>query len=128
MTQLAGTSLGLVGALDAFPRRLAAREVARHRGRLRRGITRQTSIAVFGRGLLAGGGLARRDVYFGALRDIARGDHLADAAAPAGDQRDAPFEAEEFARVHWSLPFLKTVIPAKAGILCRKRHRQRAVA
>ncbi|MGN6101440.1 MAG: tetratricopeptide repeat protein, partial [Devosia sp.] len=30
-----------------------AREVARHRGRLRRGITRQTSIAVFGRGLLA---------------------------------------------------------------------------
>ncbi len=41
-----------MGALEAFPRRLAAREVARQRGRLRRGITRQTSRVVFGRGLL----------------------------------------------------------------------------
>src|SRR6185312_740538 len=52
MTGISGTTIGLVGALDAFPRRLAAREVARQRGRLRRGITRQTSIVVFGRGLL----------------------------------------------------------------------------
>jgi len=52
MTQISGATIGLVGALDAFPRRLAAKEVARQRGRLRRGITRQTSRVVFGRGLL----------------------------------------------------------------------------
>ena len=48
-----GTSFGLVGALAAFPRRLAAREVLRQGGRLRRGITRQTAQAAFGHGLLA---------------------------------------------------------------------------
>jgi len=50
--QLAGTTFGLVGALAAFPRRLAAREVLRQGGQLRRGATRQTSQVVFGRKLL----------------------------------------------------------------------------
>lgn len=43
---------GLVGALAAFPRRLAAREVERRGGRLMRRITRSTTHVVFGRGLL----------------------------------------------------------------------------
>lgn len=43
---------GLVGALAAFPRRLAAREVARRGGRLQRGVARGTSHVVFGRRLL----------------------------------------------------------------------------
>ena len=50
---LRGTTVGLVGALAAFPRRLAAREVQRQGGQLRRGVTRRTALAVFGRGLLA---------------------------------------------------------------------------
>jgi len=48
----AGLRFGLIGALDAFPRRLAAREVARQGGSLRRGMTRQTQRMVFGHGLL----------------------------------------------------------------------------
>src|SRR6185437_15165783 len=50
--RLDGTTIGLVGALAAFPRRLAARNVERQGGQLRRGITRHTSRVVFGRGLL----------------------------------------------------------------------------
>ncbi|RYE08373.1 MAG: tetratricopeptide repeat protein [Hyphomicrobiales bacterium] len=46
------TTLGLVGALRAFPQRLAARAVATRGGRLRRGITRQTQRVVLGRTLL----------------------------------------------------------------------------
>lgn len=49
---IAGKTFGIVGALAAFPRRLAAREVERQRGRLRRGVTRQTAHLVFGRQLL----------------------------------------------------------------------------
>lgn len=45
-------NFGLIGGLAAFPRRLAAREVARRGGSLRRGITRQTQRVVLGRGLL----------------------------------------------------------------------------
>ncbi|MCV3209346.1 tetratricopeptide repeat protein [Mesorhizobium sp. YC-39] len=44
---------GVVGALAAFPLRLAAREVARQQGQLRRGVTRRTSHVVFGRMYLA---------------------------------------------------------------------------
>ncbi|MFZ1414609.1 MAG: tetratricopeptide repeat protein, partial [Defluviicoccus sp.] len=40
---------GIVGALAAFPRRLAAREVERIGGRLQRGVSRQTTSVVFGR-------------------------------------------------------------------------------
>ncbi|MEO6395061.1 MAG: tetratricopeptide repeat protein [Devosia sp.] len=43
---------GIVGALRAFPQRLAARAVATRGGRLRRGITRQTHRVVLGRKLL----------------------------------------------------------------------------
>lgn len=43
---------GIIGALEAFPRRLAAREVVRTGGRLTRGVTRQTSHVVLGRSLL----------------------------------------------------------------------------
>jgi tetratricopeptide (TPR) repeat protein len=48
-----GARYGLVGALAAFPRRLAARAIERTGGTLRRGTTRQTTHAVFGRALLA---------------------------------------------------------------------------
>ncbi len=47
-----GTSLGIVGALDAFPQRLAARAVTVRGGRLHRGVTRQTSRVVIGHKLL----------------------------------------------------------------------------
>lgn len=53
MTDLACMTFGLVGALEAFPRRLAAREVMRMGGDLQHGVTRRTTHAVFGRGLLA---------------------------------------------------------------------------
>jgi tetratricopeptide (TPR) repeat protein len=49
---VSGATFGIVGGLAAFPRRLAAREVTRMHGRLRRGIARQTTHAVFGRMLL----------------------------------------------------------------------------
>src|SRR5690606_37606260 len=45
-------TLGIVGALRAFPQRLAAKAVATRGGRLRRGITRQTQRVVLGRKLL----------------------------------------------------------------------------
>ncbi|KAB2866428.1 MAG: O-linked GlcNAc transferase, partial [Bauldia sp.] len=48
----AGASYGLLGALAAFPRRLARREVECQGGVLRRGLTRRTTHAVFGRRLL----------------------------------------------------------------------------
>ncbi|HET8727014.1 MAG TPA: tetratricopeptide repeat protein [Alphaproteobacteria bacterium] len=47
-----GAVLGMVGALKAFPRRLAARAVAARGGQLRRGVTRHTSAVVLGRTLL----------------------------------------------------------------------------
>jgi tetratricopeptide (TPR) repeat protein len=47
-----GPSFGSVGALRAFPQRLAARAVAARGGRLRRGTTRQTGRVVIGRKLL----------------------------------------------------------------------------
>ncbi|ESY72003.1 tetratricopeptide repeat protein [Mesorhizobium sp. M0830] len=50
---------GTVGALAAFPLRLAAREVERQHGQLRRGITRRTTHVVFGRTLLPKAGLTK---------------------------------------------------------------------
>lgn len=50
--RLTGISVGIVGALAAFPRRLAAREVERQDGQLQRGVTRRTTNVVFGRTLL----------------------------------------------------------------------------
>lgn len=54
-----GTVFGTVGALAAFPLRLAQREVERRHAELRRGITRRTSHVLFGRTLLTRAGLAR---------------------------------------------------------------------
>jgi tetratricopeptide (TPR) repeat protein len=48
-----GPTYGLVGALAAFPRRLAARAVEDAGGRLRRGVARNTTRVVVGRTLLA---------------------------------------------------------------------------
>ncbi|MBN9307478.1 MAG: O-linked GlcNAc transferase [Devosia sp. 67-54] len=45
-------SVGIVGALEAFPQRLAARAVAGRGGRLHRGVTRQTQRVVIGRKLI----------------------------------------------------------------------------
>jgi tetratricopeptide (TPR) repeat protein len=53
VTAAAGKTFGTVGALAAFPRRLAVREVERQHGLLMRGVTRRTTHIVFGRILLA---------------------------------------------------------------------------
>jgi len=53
VTPIAGTTFGILGPLEAFPRRLAAREVERQGGHLRSGVTRSTTHVVFGRKLLA---------------------------------------------------------------------------
>jgi tetratricopeptide (TPR) repeat protein len=45
-------TFGLIGALAAFPRRIAARAAEQAGARLRRGTSRQTTHVVFGRGLL----------------------------------------------------------------------------
>ncbi|UVK46403.1 tetratricopeptide repeat protein [Mesorhizobium sp. AR07] len=50
---VAGAAFGTIGALAAFPLRLAAREVERQHGQLRRGVTRRTAHVVFGRTYLA---------------------------------------------------------------------------
>src|SRR6218665_2495245 len=47
-----GQSFGVIGALGAFPLRLAARRVAELGGRLHRTITRKTTQVVVGRSLL----------------------------------------------------------------------------
>ncbi|QND63464.1 tetratricopeptide repeat protein [Mesorhizobium loti] len=54
-----GAVFGTIGALAAFPLRLAAREVERRHGQLRRGVTRRTTHVVFGRTLLAKAGLSK---------------------------------------------------------------------
>jgi tetratricopeptide (TPR) repeat protein len=52
VTEVSGKRFGIIGPLAAFPRRIAAREVERRNGLMRRGVTRRTSHVVFGRGLL----------------------------------------------------------------------------
>ncbi len=68
MAQTAPT-LGIVGALRAFPQRLAARAVATRGGRLRRGITRQTQRVVLGRKLLDKWSEAAIEARLDTLRD-----------------------------------------------------------
>ncbi len=51
--RVAGAAFGIFGALAAFPRRLAAREVEKQGGKLRRGLQRGTSHVVFGRTLVS---------------------------------------------------------------------------
>jgi tetratricopeptide (TPR) repeat protein len=53
VTAADGAVFGIVGALAAFPRRLAARAVETQGGTLRRGVGRQTTHVVLGRRLLA---------------------------------------------------------------------------
>jgi tetratricopeptide (TPR) repeat protein len=48
-----GAAFTLIGALDAFPHRLAARAIAAQGGILRRGLSRRTDIAVVGHRLIA---------------------------------------------------------------------------
>ena len=62
-------TLGIVGALRAFPQRLAARAVATRGGRLRRGITRQTQRVVLGRKLLDKASDADIEARIDRLRD-----------------------------------------------------------
>ena len=68
----AGKTFGTVGALAAFPRRLAAREVERQHGRMARGVTRRTTHLVFGRSLLGKGDDARTAARFQAERRAGR--------------------------------------------------------
>jgi len=49
---VANVTFGLIGALSAFPFRLAAREVRRQGGVIRRGVSRRTQTIVFGRQML----------------------------------------------------------------------------
>lgn len=51
--EFSGASIGVVGALRAFPLRSAARRVEEGRGRLHRGLPRGTTMAVFCRSLLS---------------------------------------------------------------------------
>ncbi len=68
-----GPTFGIVGALRAFPQRLAARAVAARGGRLRRGITRQTQRVVLGRKLLDKLSEAEIETRIDALRDAGIG-------------------------------------------------------
>jgi tetratricopeptide (TPR) repeat protein len=47
-----GAVFAIIGALDAFPHRLAAREIEARGGKLRRGVSRSTDIAVVGHRLV----------------------------------------------------------------------------
>ena len=50
--QFDGQIFSIVGALESFPRRIAAREIARRDGLLRRGLSRHVDHAVFGGGMV----------------------------------------------------------------------------
>lgn len=72
MTPVSGMTFGIVGALAAFPRRLAAREVERQNGHLRSSVTRRTTHVVFGRKLLARAGDAEIETRFDRERNSGR--------------------------------------------------------
>ncbi|HVY50394.1 MAG TPA: tetratricopeptide repeat protein [Devosia sp.] len=94
-----GVTFGLVGALRAFPQRLAARAVAARGGRLRRGITRQTTRVVLGRKLLDKPGDAELEAKLDTLRvsglklmsenGLLRWLHLMDTPDPAEFSRQS---------------------------------------
>lgn len=63
------TTIGIVGALSAFPRRLAARALQTKGSRLRRGNTRHTSTLVLGRTLLDRHSDAEIEAKVAALRE-----------------------------------------------------------
>lgn len=64
-----GESYGVIGALKAFPLRLAAKRAASVGGRVHRNITRGTTTAVFGRGLLSRQNEAEIEARVDAARD-----------------------------------------------------------
>lgn len=64
---LRGKTIGIVGALTAFPRRLAARGVEAHGGVLLHGATRRTSHVVFGRRLLSRYGADQIEAKYDAI-------------------------------------------------------------
>jgi tetratricopeptide (TPR) repeat protein len=72
VSDLAGRTIGIIGALVALPRRIAAREVAARGGTLLHGATRQTATVVFGRGLLSRGDDAAVAARAGAARGPGR--------------------------------------------------------
>ena len=92
-------TLGSVGALRAFPQRLAARAVAARGGRLRRGVTRQTQRVVIGRRLLDKWSEAQIEARLDTLRangiklisenGLLRWLHLLDAPAGADLSRQS---------------------------------------
>ena len=63
------STVGIVGALSAFPRRLAARAVGSKGSRLRRGLTRHTGTLVLGRTLLDKLSDAEIELKVATLRD-----------------------------------------------------------
>jgi tetratricopeptide (TPR) repeat protein len=75
MKPLAGRTFGIVGALDAFPRRLAARAVERLGGTLRRGVGRATTDVVVGRRWLATGAAGAIEARIAAERTAGRRLH-----------------------------------------------------
>ncbi|TIL57261.1 MAG: tetratricopeptide repeat protein [Mesorhizobium sp.] len=69
---ISGSVFGAIGALAAFPLRLAAREVEHRQGQLRRGVNRRTSHVVFGRTLLTKAGDAEIERRVAAERAAGR--------------------------------------------------------
>ncbi|WP_395446890.1 tetratricopeptide repeat protein [Aminobacter sp. UC22_36] len=67
-----GRIFGLIGALAAFPRRLAVREVARQGGELQHGVTRRSTDVVFGRTLLYKLDEAKLEARFDTARATSR--------------------------------------------------------
>ena len=57
--QVDGAAFAIIGALEAFPRRLAARVIAARGGSLQRGISKKTKIAVLGHRLVEGWSAAK---------------------------------------------------------------------
>lgn len=72
MTAVAARTFGIIGPLAAFPQRLAAREVERQGGTLRRGVSRRTSHVVVGRRLLGKAGEEAIETRIEAVRDAGK--------------------------------------------------------
>jgi tetratricopeptide (TPR) repeat protein len=63
-----GAAFVILGALEAFPRRLAAREVRARGGELRHGLSRRTKFAVLGHGLIDAASAASIEARLGEAR------------------------------------------------------------
>ena len=98
-----GKTFALIGALAAFPRRLAAREVERQGGELQHGITRRTSHVVFGRTLLDKVGEAKLEARFLSARGAARILYFS-CLDEAGDLYQLKFDGADFL---WTLEIVQ---------------------